>query len=74
MRQKLITLDPYAFELAQRKKNFSSWVRKQLHLEGNGESVDQLIAHIEELTEQSDAWYQKYAALRKEVGYDGVKE
>lgn len=71
MRQKMITLDPYAFELAQRKDNFSSWVRKQLHLEGNGEAVEQLNARIEELTEQSDAWYQKYAALRKEVG---VKE
>jgi len=30
MRQKLITLDPTSWELAQKKKNFSAWVRQKL--------------------------------------------
>ena len=30
MRQKLITLCPNSFEIAQKKPNFSSWVRKKL--------------------------------------------
>jgi len=30
MRQKLITLCPNSFELAQKKPNFSAWVRKKL--------------------------------------------
>ena len=33
MRQKLITLCPNSFELAQKKENFSQWVRNQLLLE-----------------------------------------
>jgi len=30
MRQKLITLCPNSFEIAQKKPNFSAWVRKKL--------------------------------------------
>lgn len=35
MRQKLITLDATTWELAQKKKNFSEWVRNQLRAERN---------------------------------------
>ena len=35
MRQKLITLCPNSFELAQKKDNFSEWVRSKLLEEGN---------------------------------------
>jgi DNA-directed RNA polymerase subunit RPC12/RpoP len=34
MRQKLITLCPNSFELAQKKPNFSQWVRNKLLEEG----------------------------------------
>ncbi len=34
MRQKLITLCPNSFELAQKKDNFSEWVRSKLLQEG----------------------------------------
>jgi len=34
MRQKLITLCPNSFELAQKKDNFSEWVRSKLLEEG----------------------------------------
>ena len=35
MRQKLITLDPTSWELAQKKSNFSQWVRDKLREERN---------------------------------------
>lgn len=35
MRQKLITLCPNSFELAQKKDNFSEWVRSKLLEEAN---------------------------------------
>ena len=35
MRQKLITLDPTSWDLAQKKSNFSQWVRDQLRSEDN---------------------------------------
>ena len=35
MRQKLITLCPTTWELAQRKPNFSSWIRDKLRSERN---------------------------------------
>ena len=37
MRQKLITLCPNSFELAQKKGNFSEWVRSKLLEEGGVE-------------------------------------
>ena len=37
MRQKLITLCPNSFELAQKKENFSQWVRQKL-LEDSAEA------------------------------------
>jgi len=39
MRQKLITLDPVTWELAQKKPNFSEWVRNQLRSERNKNHV-----------------------------------
>ena len=35
MRQKLITLDPTSWDLAQKKPNFSQWVRDMLRSEDN---------------------------------------
>lgn len=35
MRQKLITLCPITWELAQKKSNFSAWIRNQLRSERN---------------------------------------
>ena len=37
MRQKLITLCPNSFEIAQKKENFSQWVRQKL-LEDSAEA------------------------------------
>ena len=58
MRQKLITLCPITWELAQKKPNFSAWIRDQLRSERNkGESEDQILANnarkIETYTELS---------------------
>ena len=41
MRQKLITLCPTSYEIAQKKPNFSSWVRKKL-LEGQSKSESEI--------------------------------
>jgi predicted transcriptional regulator len=46
MRQKLITLDPTSFEIAQRMPNFSDWVRKQLRSHRD----------IDQLTLELDSW------------------
>jgi predicted membrane chloride channel (bestrophin family) len=35
MRQKLITLCPITWDLAQKKSNFSAWIRNQLRSERN---------------------------------------
>ena len=42
MRQKLITLDPTSWDLAQKKTNFSQWVRDQLRSERNKQ-----VTHVE---------------------------
>jgi len=44
MRQKLITLCPNSFELAQKKPNFSSWVRNKL-LEEGGTTGKEALMH-----------------------------
>lgn len=41
MRQKLITLDPTSWDLAQKKPNFSQWVRDQLRSEDNKRKENQ---------------------------------
>ena len=68
MRQKLITLDPTSMGLAQKKRNFSDWVRKQLRLDDAGLSFEELDAEIDRLAQQKEYWYQKYTSLAKEVG------
>ena len=40
MRQKLITLCPITWELAQRKPNFSAWIRDKLRSERNTSEND----------------------------------
>ena len=46
MRQKLITLCPITWELAQRKPNFSAWIRDKLRSERNlSENDDALKAN-----------------------------
>ena len=46
MRQKLITLCPTTWELAQRKPNFSAWIRDKLRSERNlSENDDALKAN-----------------------------
>jgi hypothetical protein len=56
MRQKMINLDPYTWELANRKKNFSDWVRSQLRLELAGESIGELSAYNVSLEKQVAYW------------------
>lgn len=60
MRQKLITLCPITWELAQRKPNFSAWIRDKLRSERNrSENNDTILANntrkIEERTNISSA-------------------
>lgn len=47
MRQKLVTLDPTAFEISKDMHNFSAWVRKQLHYYNEGHEIEYLLSKIE---------------------------
>ena len=62
MRQKLITLDPTSWDLAQKKSNFSDWVRNQLRSERNrGDTLTYIQALEEEVIELErlkEYWYQ----------------
>ena len=49
MRQKLVTLDPTAFEISKEMNNFSGWVRKQLHYYRDGHEIEYLLAKIEHM-------------------------
>jgi len=71
MRQKLITLDPTSWDRAQKKENFSEWVRKQLQLEVDGRTVMALEAELEVTHKRSEGWYRRYTDLVRERG---VKE
>ena len=66
MRQKLITLDPTSWDRAQKKDNFSEWVRKQLQLEVEGRSIAALEAELEATHKRSERWYQKCTDLIRE--------
>ena len=60
MRQKMITLDPISWDLAEKKPNFSEWVRNQLRSERNKlDNQDSLNLHrmdkLTELTKMSSA-------------------
>jgi len=65
MRQKLITLDPTSWDRAQKKDNFSEWVRKQLQLEVDGRSISALEAELEVTHKRSERWYQKCTELMR---------
>lgn len=73
MRQKLITLDGKAWDLALKKTNFSQWVRDQLKSERNNKEGQAVIAQLEKdcetLYQQKEDWYNKYYELRKIHGY-----
>ena len=67
MRQKMINLDPYAWELANRKTNFSEWVRSQLRSERNGETMDALKAENATLEKQIAFWVESVDKLKEEL-------
>jgi len=73
MRQKLITLDGKAWDLALKKTNFSAWVRDQLKSERNNNEGKAVIAQLEKdcdtLYQQKEDWYRKYIELREIHGY-----
>ena len=54
MRQKLVTLDPTAFEISKEMHNFSAWVRKQVHLYGDGVHIQDLQIEIARLNNMLD--------------------
>ena len=49
MRQKLVTLDPTAFEISREIDNFSAWVRKHLHYLRDGVVIEDCLTEIERL-------------------------
>ena len=49
MRQKLVTLDPTAFEISREIHNFSAWVRKHLHYYRDGVTLEDCLNEIERL-------------------------
>jgi len=65
MRQKLITLDPTSFERAQKKNNFSKWIREQLQLEADGMGVEFWKKDYERMYESQQYWYKKYQEVVK---------
>jgi len=71
MRQKLITLDEEAWAEAEKKTNFSEWVRNQLRSERNGsdnhEYLVQLEAEVRELERMKEYWYETSLLLKKKL-------
>tara|TARA_R110000822_G_scaffold4797_1_gene20474 strand:- start:344 stop:559 length:216 start_codon:yes stop_codon:yes gene_type:complete len=67
MRPINVTLDSLTWEYAKQKTNFSEWVRKQLRLEAEGHTFEAMDKEMDLIYEQKEKWYQKYAALRKEM-------
>ena len=51
MRQKLVTLCPTTFELAQKKRNFSAWIRRMLNEEADGYTADNYAEENARLTQ-----------------------
>lgn len=49
MRQKLVTLDPTAFEISREIHNFSAWVRKHLHFYRDGVTLEDCLNQIDAL-------------------------
>ena len=79
MRQKLITLCPNSFEIAQKKPNFSAWVRKKLLEEGE-KVTDDPIFHLYQcpLCKTKHEQEQRFATTcvfcKYPMKYLGVKE
>lgn len=58
MRNKMITLDPSAYEYASKMKNFSGWVREQLASHAKGEILSEAIR-------QRNYWKSKYDEVKE---------
>jgi len=58
MRNKMITLDPTAYEYASQMPNFSAFVRKQIALHAAGET-------LEDAVRQRNFWKAKFEELKK---------
>ena len=54
MRQKLVTLDPTAFEISKEIHNFSAWVRKHLHYYRDGITIEDCLQEIEHFRSMLD--------------------
>ena len=71
MRQKLITLDEEAWKEAEKKTNFSEWVRNQLRSERNGYDSHEYLVHLEaevrELERMKEYWYETALLLKKKL-------
>jgi len=75
MRQKLITLCPNTFEIAQKMPNFSKWVREQLSASVESErEQDRLTLEIPQILYESycpqcDLHYRNHKEFLMEVHY-----
>lgn len=58
MRNKMITLDPTAYEYASQMPNFSRFVRNCIHAHKEGETLEDAIR-------QRNFWKAKYEELQK---------
>lgn len=59
MRNKMITLDPTAYEYASNMDNFSAFVRDCINAHARGESIEAVIR-------QRNFWKTQYDALKEE--------
>ena len=66
MRQKLITLDPTSFEIAQSIPNFSEWVREQLASYRNPQQKQLDLEYYEAKSAQQSKLLQDIVSGRKE--------
>ena len=68
MRNKMITLDPTAYEYASNMDNFSAFVRDCIHAHARGESIEAVIR-------QRNYWKAQYDALNSQfLGWDLQEE
>jgi hypothetical protein len=66
MRQKLITLDPTSFEIAQSMPNFSEWVRIQLQNYRSPQQMELDLEYYEAKSVQQSKLLQDIVSGRKE--------
>lgn len=67
MRQKLITLCPVTWDLAQKKPNFSSWIRDQLRSERNRKEI------YAEDSERSRNMIEKYQRIEQKTSISNAE-